>query len=248
MMRDVLTVMWRERKDLFRQKGSRMRSAFMLATPVVMLGVYMPWQVGDGWLGGYWSLIASVIIPMLLVGTVIPESFAGERERHTLGTLLASRLPDRAILLGKVATAMAYAWSVTLLVHLLSMVTVNIVSWDGSVVFFTPTIVLVNVGTGLLMACFMAGLGVLISLRSATVQSASMFLMGAVFAPLLLLQIAALVVMQLASGGRASISELVGAVDWGQVMIIAGGVLTAASVGLLWAATARFRRARLMLD
>jgi ABC-2 type transport system permease protein len=247
MTRDILTVIWRERKDFFRQKGSRMRSVLILATPVVMLGVLLPLQEGNRWTDGYWSLIASVFIPLLLVGTVIPESFAGERERHTLGTLLASRLPDQAILFGKVATAIGYAWSVTLLVHLLSLVTVNIANWDGNVTLFTPTITLVNLGISLLMACFMAGLGVLISLRAATVQGASMVLMGVTFAPLILLQIASFVVLQFASGGKVSIDELVTSVDWGQILVIAGIVLLVASVGLLWAATARFRRARLML-
>ena len=248
MTHDILTVMWRERKDLFRQKGSRMRSVLMLATPVVTLGIWLPWRVGDGWVGDYWSLITSMIIPLLLVGTVIPESFAGERERHTLWTLLASRLPDRAILFGKVATAIGYAWSVTLLVHLLSLVTLNISNWDGGIALFTPIIALANLGISLLMACFMAGLGVLISLRSATVQSAGMLLMGVAFAPLILLQVAGFVVLQFASEGRVNIDEMIASFNWGQLFLIAGIVLLIASVALLWTATVRFRRARLILN
>jgi ABC-type Na+ efflux pump permease subunit len=41
---------------------------------------------------------------------MITDSIAGERERQTLETLLASRLPDRAILLGKVAAITLLGW------------------------------------------------------------------------------------------------------------------------------------------
>ena len=67
---------------------------------------------------------------------MIPESFAGERERHTLGTLLASRLPDHAILLGKVAVAVGYAWVMTLMLLLVSLVVVNVTPWDGQVLLY----------------------------------------------------------------------------------------------------------------
>jgi len=42
-------------------------------------------------------------LPLALAGVMSIDTFAGERERQTLETLLASRLPDRAIILGKVA-------------------------------------------------------------------------------------------------------------------------------------------------
>ena len=47
---------------------------------------------------------------------MIADGIPGERERHTLETLLASRLSDRSILLGKVMAAVPTAgasWSST---------------------------------------------------------------------------------------------------------------------------------------
>jgi ABC-2 type transport system permease protein len=105
--------MWKERKGLLRYQGSRTKAVLSLLIPVAMLGAYLPLQIGRALVEGPWSLLASVFIPMMLVGMMIPESFAGERERHTLGTLLASRLPDRAILFGKVAVAVGHAWGMT---------------------------------------------------------------------------------------------------------------------------------------
>ncbi len=122
----------------------------------------------------------------MLVGMTIPESFAGERERHTLATLLASRLPDRAILFGKMAVSIAFGWGMTLFVLLVSLVTVNIanaVQGDGGFLFYSWRILLADLGLSLLLAVTVSGAGVLISLRSSTVQEAQQILMSAFMIP-----------------------------------------------------------------
>lgn len=248
MINDIWTVMWKERKGLFRQQGSRIRAVLPLLVPVAMFAIYIPWQEGCEWLDSPLPLIVSVIIPLLLVGMMIPESFAGERERHTLGTLLASRLPDRTILFGKVAMAVGYAWGVTLLTLLMSLVTVNIAHWDGQVMLFTPSIALANVAVSLLMASLMAGLGVLISLRAATVQGATQTLMAATMFPFLLLGVIVTAVLKMKLEWVEHIKEVIGAADFTQVMLIIGAVLVVACLGLLLAAKPRFQRARLILD
>ena len=50
-----------------------------------------------------------------MIISFIGDAIAGERERHTLETLLASRMPDRAILLGKVIAIVLYAWGMGVL-------------------------------------------------------------------------------------------------------------------------------------
>jgi ABC-2 type transport system permease protein len=54
-------------------------------------------------------------LPLILAGVMITDSIAGERERQTLETLLASRLSDRAIVLGKVAAVTLLGWLLLLL-------------------------------------------------------------------------------------------------------------------------------------
>jgi ABC-2 type transport system permease protein len=209
MLADIVTVMWRERKGLLRYQGSRTRAVLSLLIPVVMLGIYLPLQIGRALVEGPWSLLASVFIPMMTVGMTIPESFAGERERHTLGTLLASRLPDRAILFGKVAVAVGCAWGMTLMLLLVSLTMVNIVHWDGQVLLFTPIVALANAAFSLLVASLVAGLGVLISLRASTVQEAQQTLMTATLFPLVLLQMIPVLLLNVVPDGRARLRELV---------------------------------------
>jgi ABC-2 type transport system permease protein len=247
MFDDIKTVMWKERKGLFRVQGSRARAILTVLVPVVMIAVVMPLQMGREWLDAAWSLLGSILIPFILVGITIPESFAGERERHTLETLLASRLPDRAILFGKVVLAVAYGWGMTLVVLVVSLVTVNLLHWDGRVMFYKPVVALANVAVSLLIASLVANLGVLISLRSATAQGAQQALMSAILIPLMVLQLVPTVMLSVVPNGRKILKQWL-SVDFTQVVLVLIAVLLAASLGLLLAAMARFQRSRLTLD
>jgi len=248
MIRDILTIMWKEAKGLLRQQGSRMRALWMLVIVLIMFGVLLPWQIGPAWLTSYWLIIAAVFIPFLLVGTTIPESIAGERERHTLGTLLASRLSDKAIVFGKIIMAVLYGWGVFLISLIISLFVVNIVHWDGHIVFFTASIVVVNITLSLLVACFTAGLGILISVRAATVQSATMIMMAIIFVPLVVLQIVGLIVLQAWRSRIDRIIEVIGAANHTLIAIVIIAVLFVADILLIMATIRRFRRNRLILS
>jgi len=247
MINDILTVVWKERKGLLRYQGSRTRAVLGLLFPVVMLGIYLPLQIGRALVEGPWSLLASVFIPMMSVGMMIPESFAGERERHTLGTLLASRLPDQSILFGKVAVAVGYAWGMALMLLLVSLVMVNVTHWDGQILLYAPFMVLANVALSLLVASLVAGVGVLISLRAATVQGAQQTLMAATLFPLMFVQLIPLFLLNVVPDGRAHLRELVAAANPAQILLVVMAVLTALDLGLFVAAVVRFKRARLIM-
>ena len=210
-----------------------------LFIPVLLVAIYIPWNEGRDWVSSPVALSA-LIIPVLLVGTTVPDSFAGERERHTLSTLLASRLPDRAVLFGKLAVAVGYGWLVTLLAILLGLVTVNAAHGEGHVLLYSPTVAVADVVLSFLVATFVAGIGILISLRSSTVQAAQQLLMTILLIPPLVLAV-------IFSVFHKQIGNALGGIDFMQVVLIAMGVLIAADAVLLLAIMARFRRARLIL-
>ncbi len=245
---DILTVMWKEKKVLLCYQGSRSRAVLGLLIPVAMLGIYLPLQIGHALVEGPWSLLASVFMPMMLVGMIIPESFAGERERHTLGTLLASRLPDQAILLGKLAVAVGYAWGMTLMLLLLSLIVVNVAYGDGQLLLFPPVVALANKALSLLMAGLVACLGILISLRSATVQQAQQTLMAATLLPVVLLQMIPLLLLNIVPNGKAHLRDLVAVANPTQILCIVIALLVVLDLGLLWAVMVRFKRTQLTVD
>jgi len=243
MLDDILTVMWKERKSLFRFRGSRSRFLLTAMAPVVFAIVF-PWQWGPDWVAEIPSVFLSAIIAVLLVGMTIPESFAGERERHTLNTLLASRLPDRAILFGKMAVSIALAWGVTMVVLLLSLVTVNVAHYDGKLLLYTPAIAIADVVLSLLMATLFASAGVLISMRSDTVQQATQVLMAIFLVPIMLLQLVAVVFMtQLNDLLKPFLDNL----DGERILFITLAVLLVITVAVFAFAVARFKRTRLFL-
>jgi len=110
MNTDIMTIIWKESKGLFKQGKSRSKSILVLATPVFMFGIILPIQFREEWLSMAWSLAIALFTPLILIAPTICESFAGERERHTLETLLASRLPDRSILFGKMIISILYGF------------------------------------------------------------------------------------------------------------------------------------------
>jgi len=108
-MKDISTVIWKETKELFSQGG-----ILGYLTPLILLAVGGVVYPLISW--SSWMQLGSLEIPFILFLTYqlivasAADSFAGERERHTLETMLASRMPDHAILLGKVGTLVGYGW------------------------------------------------------------------------------------------------------------------------------------------
>lgn len=246
MINDTLTVMWKERKALLRHRGSFARAVLTLIVPAISIAVVMPLVMGPGFLATGWSLMVSVTFPLIVVGMSIPDAFAGERERHTLATLLASRLPDRAILLGKLALSIAAGWAMTLIILLVSVGVVNLLHWDGRVMFYKPSIALAHVAVSLLMSSLVAGLGVLISLRAATVQGAQQTLFAVLLIPLTLLQFVPILMLSVVPNGRTLLEALLNTM--GSPLFVAVFLTSwlAVDLAVLAIVVARFKRARLI--
>jgi len=242
---DILTVIWKERKGLFRIRGRRAQALLGMFSPV-MLAIYLPLQEGARWVGSPLSLLLAFVAPLILVGISIPDSFAGERERHTLPTLLASRLSDRAILFGKIITSVAFGWGVTLALLLISLVTVNVANWDGHILFYKPSILLAALAFSFLIALLTAGAGVLFSLRAATAQEAQQTLMAVLLIPPMILQFALFAILS-SESGEARFREVLASLSFEQVILVIVAFLVALDLGLLLAAMARFKRTRLIL-
>jgi ABC-2 type transport system permease protein len=244
-MGDVLTVAWKEWRELLQLGGSHRGGRFSLAILVGVFGVLLPLQSGAEWVQSPATVFYWGWVPLMLVGSAVADSFAGERERHTLETLLASRLPDRAILLGKMAAAVAYGWGLVLAMLLLSLVTVNLSARSGPWLLFPWRFA---VGAPL-MAFLGAGLaataGVLVSLGAPTVRQAAQTLNVGV---LLLVFIPVLGIQALPEAWQTQLGAWALTVGVDGMLWPAAAMLAALDLALLAAAFARFRRARLVLD
>ena len=112
-------------------------------------------------------------MPLLNVVALISDSIAGERERHTLETLLASRLPDSAIMLGKIAVIVVQSWLMMLAGAVMALVVVNLFKREDSMLILYPAPVAFGIIVmPVLIGVFVAGMGAIASMGAATVRQA----------------------------------------------------------------------------
>jgi len=235
-MSDLRTIMWKEWKDL----RSGTRSNFILPLWIVtIMGIVLPLTFKLRWINLDAAPILIILyVPFMLITSFIGDAIAGERERHTLETLIASRISDRAILLGKVLVTVGFCWGMTVFCLLLGAVVVNLTQGPGPWLFYAPlNLFLVLLVLSLLTTLLAASAGVLISLKSATVrQAAQTMILGEI--------VLGLVVYGVVSLLPASVTA---SLTTSQIVLIILLVLVVLDAILLWASLVSFRRSRLVL-
>jgi len=236
-MSDIWTMVWKESKDVLFQGGWRslIRPLFVIG----IMGMYLPLQFGSQWVAlTPLGMLLLLWIPFFLVISFIGDAIAGERERHTLETLLASRMPDRAILLGKVVATVLYAWGMSILSLLLGLVLVDLFRTQGNWMFYPLDLFVVALVLSLLAAVLATSAGVLVSLKVATVRQAQqilsvgtiVFVFGVTFAL------------------RALPANVVSSLSYSQFLLLVIAVLAVLDAILLGLALVSFQRSRLILS
>ena len=236
-MNDLWTMVWKEWKDLL--ASGEPIDWFRPVLVVVIVGIILPLSLRQHWLDlGPVPFLIAVYFPFLFIATFIGDAIAGERERHTLETLLASRISDWAILSGKVLVTTAFSWGLAVFSLLLGAVVVNLAQGQGPWGFYTPiSLFCVALVISLLTTLLAASGGVLISLKSATVRQAAQTV------------VVAELVLGLAIFGLVRLlpASLTASLTTDQVVLLIMVVLAVLDALLLAAALASFRRSRLML-
>lgn len=243
MRRDITTIIWKEWKEVLLGGGGRSRYWPLLF--VVVVGVILPIQGGSIWIDTPAGLILSIWLPLLLVNNLIADSFAGERERHTLETLLASRLSDLAILAGKILAAAIYAWVMTMIVMTAVLITANVTGWSGQIRFYSLEILLGAPLLAFLSAVFSTLVGVLISLRASSVRQAQQTLGLAV---MLLIFVPSFGINLIPVDWRQSIGSWLLGLDIYQGLLSVSITVLALDIFLFQWARSRFKRSELILD
>ena len=243
---DFATVLWKEWKEIVMERSAGSTGSYRPLILIAVFGIFFPLRMGPERFFSPVGLLAPTFFSAIVITAVIADSFAGERERHTLETLLASRLSDRAILFGKIAACMAYGWVISIACIVVGAITVNVVNWHGQVLIYQDAAswLLLLLGPPLAGA-LIATAGVLVSLHATTVRQAqqtlsvgfAVVLIGTIFGS-----------SMLPKDWQAWFARIL--ITWSQVDLVlaAAGVLLAIDLALLAAGMARFQRARLVLD
>jgi ABC-2 type transport system permease protein len=191
MIVDILNVAGKELREILTFGDARGRSKFSVIVLLLIFGVIFPLQNGRDWVDSPASIMLWGWMPFIWVSGVVADLFAGERERHTLEALLATRLSDQAILFGKLLAALSYGFLLTWVIMFVSAITINIAYWAGGLIFYPVEIILAAFVFSILVSGLSACIGVLVSLRAGSVRQAQQLMsigMLVLFMPFLLVQ------------------------------------------------------------
>ncbi|HEX9106269.1 MAG TPA: ABC transporter permease subunit [Longimicrobiales bacterium] len=243
---DVRTVMWkelREQADVF--TGGSRAQLLGIGFVAIFFGVISPLRGGAGWFTNGAGLFSYAFVGTVLLMQPVADVFAGERERHTLETLLSTRLNDASILLGKLFGVLLPVWLLTLLVYVVAIVATNIEYGHGQLLLPPAWSVLTTLAAIVLVPGLIACIGVFVSMRSDTVRKAaqvlSFIVMGIFFLPLILSEV-------LPRDLRARVLLLLNDSSPRSLGLVVAAALLVIEVGLIAVALARFRRGRMALD
>ncbi|MEK6975336.1 MAG: ABC transporter permease subunit [Candidatus Thermoplasmatota archaeon] len=189
-MTGVRTVLWKELRETFRGGSRPMVGLILGGVMAALLAIFIPIVMSFGvetshrWVyvfgvAGSMSAFAAFMGFFGPMATVV-DSFAGERERHTLETLLATPLTDRAILWGKVIAQYVGVWMTVAILAVASSATATIIAGLPGLVVL-PLVLVGGLVGSTVTATLMVGLGSLISLRAPTVKKGQEWLGYAMF-------------------------------------------------------------------
>jgi len=245
-MNDILTIVTKELKEFWLARGT-LRSRVLSFLPLLIIfGIYFPLEQREMWVEApFVPGLYFMWLPFVLAGGTTADSFAGERERHTLETLLATRLSDRSIFLGKVLAVVIYSLVVTWAAAALALITLNVTAAGRPFYMFGASALALIVVGGLLVSLLMTSIGVLASLRAASVRAAAqwfsvMTLVLFIGGPLLLQALPASV--------QATITRALEGANFTLVGIVLAVAVLALDMALLAVGIARFQRTRLILE
>lgn len=240
MLKDMSVVVWKELREILLPEGRFWGNSRNLFVMLGIGGLLFPLQSGPDWFKSWFS-VSTACFPILMTINYTADAIAGERERHTLETLLASRLDGRAILLGKMLAIILYGWSLVLVCQPLAFVAVNAVHGREGWLYYRPAILLSIVGMSLIVAVLLTAVGVLVSLTAPTVRSAGQRLLVPFLVVFALPGLVAYLVQRM--GWEHHVSRLTP----GAVVMILGGLATAVAGTCVAAGLRRFTRERALL-
>lgn len=244
MIDDITTIMTKEWREFFTSGGNRRTSLIFLLIILAIFGFYLPYQAGHVLITSPWIVVLySFVLPVLVTTNIIADAIAGERERHTLETLLASRLSDRSIILGKLGAAVGYSLALSVITALVGMVAANL-NGAGSFQMYPVGVFVSIVAFALLVSLLYAGFGVLVSLRAATVRQAQLT-MGVAMLVIYLLPI--LIYGTLSDTVRQQFLSWLSTANWTTVGYIVAALIIADLI-VVMVVIGRFQRSRLILS
>lgn len=178
-------VLWKEAREQFLRGGRPTVSIVIMVVMDLLLAVVLP--VGLG-LGAppelrFVAITGSLYLGMAFVGytslmlpfSVVVDTVAGERERHTLETLLTSPASDRDIVLGKACAILLGVAAHVGFFLVAAWATATILLGPAGLLAYLPIAIALPV-IAFLTSTYTIGLGIFLSCRAPTIKQGQQWL------------------------------------------------------------------------
>lgn len=192
MINQIIAILAHEWKGFFRYGESR-RTGWVRWTALAILTLTVTRMTGAGF-GSNWTTIPAVaFLALIFIPAVVADSFAGERERKTLETILASPISDQALLTGKYLANLLYGTMAAVGMLCIGLIiTLLDHGWlPGALI--DPAIIGASIITAILVTGLTTAIGILVSLHAPTVrraiESLSIILLALTLIPVALTEI-----------------------------------------------------------
>lgn len=201
MLTDSWTVFWREARQNLAQFEDRRRLLLGLtATALTLVGLEIAFGVHQQLSNAHPVLLIWIWcwLPLGSAVTMATDTIAGERERHTLETLLSTRLPERAILNGKVLAIAVQSWLSAAGLALGVLVVLNAVTiWSGTLVGYPLGVVTAGSLISFLLTLLGTLTALLLSMNAPTVRQANLrvIVVTSILPVLLLIPVIVIIIM-----------------------------------------------------
>jgi ABC-2 type transport system permease protein len=127
--------------------------------------------------------LSFMVVPMFLLVSIInsmvtaSNSFAGEKERKTLESLLFAPISVKELFLGKVLASFIPTMAITYLVYIIDIILLNLLTYStfGELVLLSPTWLILMLWVVPILVLFNILVNVLISAKVKTYQEAQQF-------------------------------------------------------------------------
>jgi ABC-2 type transport system permease protein len=176
MARNQITaVVWKEWHEIFRLDQGARPILFRLTIAGAFI-VAFAWRKGADFGRDASSILLLMEFTILPTLPLPPDAFAGERERHTLETLLASSIHDWAIYFGKFFAILGIGVGFAVLACIIDVLVIAVRFSGWRLTDLSPAVLASGLALGALSAAIVVGFGILISMHSRTVRSANVLL------------------------------------------------------------------------
>lgn len=210
----------------------------------LLFAIVMPLMMRDRWFVSPEVMALWAWLPVFVTSPMLGSAIAGEREQRTLETLLATRLPDRAIVFGKVVAASLVGWAYALCSIFGGALAVSLLASGTGPMFYRPEYLVGGVVCSYLGAWFGAAAGIASSVRCATQRQAqdniSLVTMGVTFA--------AVVIRSILDALGLPLSDMLLVADGWWLTLGFAVTLLLADLGASRVALTRFKRSALLPD